>query len=411
KPANVIHIVDSDDEGGGDQDQPQVQNNNTINDHLTLENRSFWKAGSLCIIAPTKWAPNQAKVLKFTTPSVNMTQRRATQSVGLLSYTFLRRTGQDDVIVPMFEDIGSHGTKIIIYNLWLNDEGIYELNFDEDDEDIKLRDETAHLSKLRKKVAETQAHISYRLLHSLRAYASMLYLRKFKNFKIILRGKPVEQYNIADDLRNPQINIYRPHVASTKEAVMETTLGFIKEAPAIGVNGFNVYHKNRLIRDVLRIASQYANLFQPFWKVTSEGNSRGYGVVGVLEANFIEPAHDKQDFERSKQYCHLVGHQPDPSSLHKAQKTAATPIQNQGEAFDQNSPITGHPANRRLNLSGSQMGSYGRAVYNNATPPGFDQEMAHGDCSRDIDEIREENIQLFIRSEQSMQRETELKTM
>lgn len=33
-----------------------------------------------------------------------------------------------------FEDIGAHGTKIIIYNLWLNDEGVYELSFDDDDE-------------------------------------------------------------------------------------------------------------------------------------------------------------------------------------------------------------------------------------------------------------------------------------
>jgi hypothetical protein len=33
-----------------------------------------------------------------------------------------------------FEDIGLHGTKILIYNLWLNDEGIYELSFDDDDE-------------------------------------------------------------------------------------------------------------------------------------------------------------------------------------------------------------------------------------------------------------------------------------
>ncbi|KAJ0713826.1 putative morc, S5 domain 2 protein [Helianthus annuus] len=32
----------------------------------------------------------------------------------------------------------------------------------------------------------------------------MLYLRKFNNFKIILRGKPVEQYTIADGLRNAQ---------------------------------------------------------------------------------------------------------------------------------------------------------------------------------------------------------------
>ena len=70
-------------------------------------------------------------------------------------------------------------------------------------------------------------------------------------------------------------------------------------------------------------------LFQPFWKVTGDGNSQGIGVVGnvhdpnaiflfnlnlfdylvfvsgVLEANFIEPAHDKQDFERSSLFHRL----------------------------------------------------------------------------------------------------------
>lgn len=262
---------------------------------------------------------------------------RATQSIGLLSYTFLRRTGQDDVIVPMvdfdisdhwaepiiysskedwstnlktilewspfaskeelmqqFEDIGPHGTKIIIYNLWLNDEGIFELNFDDDDEDIRLRDEAnrGSLSKVPKKVAELQSHISYCIRYSLRAYASILYLRKFTNFQIILRGKPVQQFNIADELKYPKVVIYRPqHNTALKEASVETTIGFIKEAPALGVSGFNVYHKNRLIR--------------PFWKVTSDGSSKGNGVVGVLEANFIEPAHDKQDFERSSLFIRL----------------------------------------------------------------------------------------------------------
>ncbi|KAK9054423.1 hypothetical protein SSX86_025501 [Deinandra increscens subsp. villosa] len=404
---------------------------------------------------------------------------RATQSVGLLSYTFLRRTGQDDVIVPMidfdiskhwpepilygtqedwstnlktmlewspftskddliqqFEDIGPHGTKIIIYNLWLNDEGIYELNFDEDDEDIKLRDETARLTKLSKKALEMQTHISYRLLHSLRAYASMLYLRKFKNFKIILRGKPVEQYNIADDLKYSQVAIYKPHVSSGKQAAAETTLGFIKEAPNLGVTGFNVYHKNRLIR--------------PFWKVTSEGHSKGYGIVGVLEANFIEPAHDKQDFERSsvfsrlemklkqmqmeywfvlhkylshfsnlllnflfflviycqqhrKQHCHLIGHQPDPTYLRQLQKTSSVPLQTQGEPRHQTIAGAVNP----------------RTVYNNDMPTvrpppghqtGLDQEVACRDSSVDIEEICDENIQLFMRCEQYMERETKLKT-
>lgn len=38
------------------------------------------------------------------------------------------------ICIWQFEDIGAHGTKIIIYNLWLNDEGVYELSFDDDDE-------------------------------------------------------------------------------------------------------------------------------------------------------------------------------------------------------------------------------------------------------------------------------------
>ncbi|MED6113109.1 ATPase morc2 [Stylosanthes scabra] len=257
---------------------------------------------------------------------------RATQSVGLLSYTFLRRTGQDDVIVPMidfdisgnwaepiiynthddwsanlqtildwspftskeelmlqFDDIGSHGTKIIIYNLWLNDEGIYELSFDDDAEDIMLRDEANQggtVKRSYKKMAELRSHVSYRLRFSLRVYFSMLYLRKFSNFKIILRGKPVDQFNIADELKHSEVVRYKPQQAiAAKEVTVVTTIGFIKEAPNLNVSGFNVYHKNRLIK--------------PFWKVVPDGSSKGMGVVGVLEANFIEPAHDKQDFERS----------------------------------------------------------------------------------------------------------------
>lgn len=30
-------------------------------------------------------------------------------------------------------------------------------------------------------------------------------------------------------------------------------------------------------------------------------------IVGVLEANFIEPAHDKQDFERTSLFLRLEG--------------------------------------------------------------------------------------------------------
>ncbi|TYI01478.1 hypothetical protein ES332_A11G203300v1 [Gossypium tomentosum] len=362
---------------------------------------------------------------------------KATQSVGLLSYTFLRRTGQDDVIVPMidfdisghwaepiiysthddwssnlktilewspfslkedlllqFDDIGPHGTKIIIYNLWLNDEGIYELAFDDDDEDIRLRDEALReaTTKVLKKTVELQSHISYRLRYSLRAYASMLYLRKFNNFQIILRGKPVQQFNIADELQYPKVVTYKPQVAAgSKECSVETTIGFIKETPT-NVSGFNVYHKNRLIR--------------PFWKVKSDGSMIGNGVVGVLEADFIEPAHDKQDFERSslfvrlenrlkqmvheywKGHCYLMGYQP-PGFAAKQKKLLA----------NQHNNSSNFPAGGKQDSRDEQ--------------PGLDVPdvvMPEGDlASTSVDQLCEENIQLFMRCEEKAQKEAELK--
>lgn len=288
-----------------------------------------------------------------------------TESIGLLSYTFLRRTGQDDTIVPMvdfelppdlgkatmlirstkddwlknlttilqwspyktedelmdqFEDIGPHGTKIIIFNLWLNDDGILELDFDKDKEDIRLREIGKIEKPMPSQKALLQSSISYRLRYSLRVYASVLYLKKLPNFSVILRGNRVEHHNIADDLKFPKVVIYKPQLGfGSKEVSVATTIGFAPEAPSINIQGFNVYHKNRLI--------------MPFWKIwPSNTDSRGRGVVGVLEANFIEPAHDKQDFERTaillrlearlkqmtadywRLHCELIGYQAKSST-------------------------------------------------------------------------------------------------
>ncbi|XP_061999830.1 protein MICRORCHIDIA 1-like isoform X2 [Rosa rugosa] len=360
---------------------------------------------------------------------------KATQSIGLLSYTFLRRTGQDDVIVPMidfdisgnwvqpiiyssqddwssnlktilewspfgskedllqqFEDIGAHGTKIIVYNLWLNDEGVYELSFDDDDEDIRLRDEANHgnLTKLNKKTVDLQNHVSYRLRYSLRAYASILYLRKFTNFQVIIRGKSVQQYDIQDDLIHVKVITYRPQLATmSKEVSVETAIGFTKEAPDLAVSGFNVYHKNRLIR--------------PFWKVTADGSSKGNGVIGILEANFIEPAHDKQDFERSslfirletrlkqmvmdywKCHCHFVGYQPlIPSELKLHRERAVK--------------SSGGPTPIDVDTSDDGQHSPQEVVMSDGNTEGMS-----------VEEICEENIQLFMRYEEHVKKEDELK--
>ncbi|KAJ3695645.1 hypothetical protein LUZ60_001022 [Juncus effusus] len=289
-------------------------------------------------------------------------QMKTTQSVGLLSYTFLTRTGLDDIVVPtvdyefdpkigfvnrlirsnekqfqstlsilfkwspfsteeelckQFDDIGDNGTKVLVYNLWHNDDGDVELDFLSDPLDIIISGarKKAQLTKLgfqRKVQNLTQNNIAIRLCYSLRAYASVLYLHMPDNFKINLRGEIVEPHRIANDLMYRECIVYRPNVAGVIGAAVVTTIGYEIGAPNIDVEGFNVYHKNRLI--------------SPFWKVATNSYGKGRGVVGILEANFIKPTHDKQDFEKSVLYqrlevrlkemtyeywdlhCHLVGY-------------------------------------------------------------------------------------------------------
>ncbi|XP_057459527.1 protein MICRORCHIDIA 6-like isoform X3 [Actinidia eriantha] len=266
-------------------------------------------------------------------------ERKLTQSIGLLSYTFLSQTDHDRIVVPMldyefnasagtmeasdqcnkerftsnlsvllkwspysteaellkqFDDIGYHGTKVIIYNLWLNDEGTMELDFDSDPEDIRI---SGYVKPTGKIIASDQ-HLANRLRYSLRVYLSILYLRIPESFCMILRGRVVEYHNIATDLKFPEFILYKPQSGGCVEGTVVTTIGFVKEAPHVNIHGFNVYHKNRLIL--------------PFWHAVSLSDSRGRGVVvffliwsGVLEANFIEPTHNKQDFEKTSVFQKL----------------------------------------------------------------------------------------------------------
>ncbi|KAF0900204.1 hypothetical protein E2562_028687 [Oryza meyeriana var. granulata] len=392
-----------------------------------------------------------------------------TLSFGLLSYTFLRRTMKDDIVVPMldfkiqdghivplvygsqgdwdsslkiildwspfsskeellqqFEDIVGHGTKVAIYNLWMNDGGLLELDFEDDDEDILLRDQekaSGGVSKAQKEIV--QQHISHRLRFSLRAYSSILYLKKFENFQIILRGNPVEQIRIADELKFKKVVTYKPQVAHDSQVVsVKVDVGFAKEAPILGIFGMNVYHKNRLI--------------MPFWKVLQEGSSRGRSVVGVLEANFIEPAHDKQDFERTplfirleaklrqiiidfwKEKCHLIGYQPVDPQLRSQYKAALKDSGHPGPKSQQKASTHrktgGHTSNLlpetyddieivglTANGAGSRVQSFGQAQGSSMEPAGLDENSV--DIGSDgvldpnfVEKLSEENIALFTRS-------------
>ncbi|XP_074280675.1 protein MICRORCHIDIA 7-like [Silene latifolia] len=289
--------------------------------------------------------------------------KSVTQSIGLLSYTFLKSTKKEDIVVPIldyelrekewhkivrssdsdwnrnvdtminwspysteaellqqFNLMKGHGTRIIIYNLWEDDQGQLELEFDSDRHDIQLRgvNRDERNIQMAKEYPNSRHFLTYK--HSLRSYVSILYLRLPPNFRIILRGKDVEHHNVVNDMMMAEEVTYRPQpsadgVPKDLNMVAVVTIGFVKDATAhIDVQGFNVYHKNRLIK--------------PFWRVWNAAGSDGRGVIGVLEANFVEPAHDKQGFERTtvlarlenklvsmqKTYwstrCHKIGYAP-----------------------------------------------------------------------------------------------------
>lgn len=162
---------------------------------------------------------------------------RATQSIGMLSFTFLRQTGHDDIVVPMIDyEIGDgevwkmtrttsndwthnletiqtwspygseedlfdqfvgmkdHGTKIVLYNLWEDDQGQLELDFQTDPCDIEIRGANRDEKKI--SMAQRFPHSSHFLTyrHSLRSYVSILYLRMPPGFRIILRGQEVQHH-------------------------------------------------------------------------------------------------------------------------------------------------------------------------------------------------------------------------
>ncbi|KAE9453611.1 hypothetical protein C3L33_14475, partial [Rhododendron williamsianum] len=190
-----------------------------------------------------------------------------------------------------FNQMKNHGTRIIIYNLWEDDQGQLELDFDADPYDIQIRgvnrDEKNIL--MAKRYPNSTHFLTYR--HSLRSYASILYLRIPPRFRIILRGKDVVHHNIVNDMMQIKEMTYRPQnvtdgAPNDSQILAVVTIGFVKDAKYhIDVQGFNVYHKNRLIK--------------PFWRIWNAAGSDGRGVIGVLEADFVEPAHDKQGFERT----------------------------------------------------------------------------------------------------------------
>ena len=253
---------------------------------------------------------------------------------GLLSYSFLRHDGLEDVVVPIVEwdehghaplaadeaaeqraralstllewgggftearllselrKLRPHGTTVLIYNLWENDAGETELDFFSDLADIRTRpaDDVGDGHEARKVVAAQNAAAQrtanqakyFAFKHSLREYVAILYKRHPTDFAILLRGKRVEPRTITKDLKHVRVERYTP---TGQAKTYKIHVGFAREAPNVDAAGFNLYYNNRLIK--------------PMWEVYKSPSSVGRGVIGVVEVDFVQPSHDKQDFERT----------------------------------------------------------------------------------------------------------------
>uniref|UniRef100_F6GYW8 Morc S5 domain-containing protein n=1 Tax=Vitis vinifera TaxID=29760 RepID=F6GYW8_VITVI len=177
--------------------------------------------------------------------------------------------------------------RIIIYNLWEDDSGQLELDFDTDQQDIHIRGVNRDEKNIQmaKQFPNSRHFLTYR--HSLR---------------------PMIHHNV------PSLVLIACH------CVIKWLLLLLLDSSRM--QGTILMFKGSM--SITRIDS----LRLPFWRLWNAAGSDGRGVIGVLEADFVEPAHDKQGFERTivlsrletrlqqmqktywTTYCHKIGYAP-----------------------------------------------------------------------------------------------------
>ncbi|RZC65757.1 hypothetical protein C5167_009445 [Papaver somniferum] len=191
-------------------------------------------------------------------------------------------------LMKQFDSIGNHGTKFIIYNLLETDDGEKELDFESDTKDIQLPRAAGSpkVSEIGNLETIGQEYISNQLLYSLREYLSILYLRPHPVFRIILRGEVVKHHNIADDIKFHEFIRYKPRIGPDSEVV---------EAPHVNKHGFNVYHKNRLIKPFWRLELRLKQMTLEYWDLYC-----GIILSQQLNKKLLEEIHDKKSSEMSR---------------------------------------------------------------------------------------------------------------
>jgi MORC family CW-type zinc finger protein len=189
-------------------------------------------------------------------------------------------------IFKHFKAIEPSGTRIIIWNLRYElkegEESQKMCEFDFSDPiDIRIRDFAK--KDLDSKFLKYREKEMNKLDTSLRAYCTVLYLEP--RMKIYIRGHKVIPKLIARSLAKTKIDSYTPQ---KKGSPVQITFGLNtidKQS-----YGMLIYHKGRLIKPFLRVGIQLQN------------SRAGTGVVGVINASFLQPTHNKQDFDQTRGY-------------------------------------------------------------------------------------------------------------
>ncbi|XP_041076122.1 MORC family CW-type zinc finger protein 4-like [Polyodon spathula] len=193
-------------------------------------------------------------------------------------------------LLEQFDSIPSKkGTKIVIWNIRRNKDGKPELDFETDPHDIRIPDLRSEQSGSSSKKSCREPERADRTVpvmdNSLREYCSILYLKP--RTQIILRQKKVRTKLIAKSLANIEHDVYKPNFINKRVRI---TFGFnYKNKEHYGIM---MYHNNRLIKSYEKVGCQ----------IKSNTRGTGIGVIGVIECNFLKPAHNKQDFEYTKEY-------------------------------------------------------------------------------------------------------------
>ncbi|XP_045887114.1 MORC family CW-type zinc finger protein 3 isoform X2 [Micropterus dolomieu] len=224
------------------------------------------------------------------TKSLVVTEDSEASLAAILQHSII--TSQEQIHAHFDSILSKKGTKILIWNIRRAKDGKPEIDFETDVSDFRLPDiQIEELKKGLRNSGSLRAEQNITDMHySLRAYLSILYLKP--RTQIILRGKKNLAKLVSKRLTHIEHDVYKPHFSKEK---VKVTFGLNPKNK--DHYGIMMYHKNRLIKAYEKVGCQ----------LKTSGQRAGVGVIGIIECNFLKPAHNKQDFEYTKEYRLTLG--------------------------------------------------------------------------------------------------------